>query len=500
MAKFSDLHDDIVGYILEELTEDVVEDAELWSSSLYLLAICRQWRALARPIVYSTGFIGKYDEEDSSEPAPIFSNMELVHITASAGYIKSLAIVHGDSCSAWNMLSKIVDTLLYFREPLPNVKTVSVHSSISDYLSSDYTLAEAETAAVEDAVNVFTRHIPGTTQLSIVCDRVHLAVHRFITALFYAYESSLDAFIYNGVPFEGDTRCIFQLHSLFLKFTAPALQPIQIDPKMLTTLSLNSFGLNALWNSFSAASSSNSANVEQPDGLPALHNDLGALSLSEQAVKQSAASLFPNLTWLILDSPNDNLTVLKHLVRPPLRRLEMMWTLVDMRNSDITLGFLKKFVIYYSIRTFDNSQIDILPLFAKINALLARAAKVPFVRLMLTGATELLPWHEARWPCLTCLELYGLNTTIDFVFKLLLMLCELKQLKINSLQMPNNEQRTSHNYLRNLRDSLGQPSSAKLEWFTLITRPSFDVDYLDATTKLLKWYLPQLKYVLIPSE
>ncbi|KAJ2315714.1 hypothetical protein IWW54_000083 [Coemansia sp. RSA 2705] len=215
MAKFSDLHDDIVGYILEELTEDVVEDAELWSSSLYL-------------------------------------------------------------------------------EPLPNVKTVSVHSSISDYLSSDYTLAEAETAAVEDAVNVFTRHIPGTTQLSIVCDRVHLAVHRFITALFYAYESSLDAFIYN--------------------------------------------------------------------------------------------------------------------------------------------------------------------------------------------------------------ELYGLNTTIDFVFKLLLMLCELKQLKINSLQMPNNEQRTSHNYLRNLRDSLGQPSSAKLEWFTLITRPSFDVDYLDATTKLLKWYLPQLKYVLIPSE
>ncbi|KAJ2501215.1 hypothetical protein GGH96_002136 [Coemansia sp. RSA 1972] len=188
--------------------------------------------------------------------------------------------------------------------------------------------------------------------------------------------------------------------------------------------------------------------------------------------------------------------LLMRMLRPPLKCLEISWWLFDFKRLNILdLQFLDTLKIWHNL----NSDSNDMNFFDTTNSIFSMAKGVRLVQLSLYSVAESIQWKRAQWPHLTRLHL-DLTTTLHYLFNIVSMFTELRELKIGRLRMPTKEECADPDtYLPSLKLKM-KPSVSKIKHLLIEFRPQFSPEYTNKVVTTLRWYMPKLVLVSIPGD
>ncbi|KAJ2547123.1 hypothetical protein IWW35_004744, partial [Coemansia sp. RSA 1878] len=234
------------------------------------------------------------------------------------------------------------------------------------------------------------------------------------------------------------------------------------------------------------------------------HLTLACTGLSAQLISTGAAHnihsiptpSFPRITRLTLSGICIEQSLLERMLRPPLKCLEISWWLFDFKRLNILdLRFLDTLKIWHNL----NSDSNYINFFDTTNSIFSMAKGVRLVQLSLYTVPESIQWKHAQWSHLTRLHL-DLTTTLYYLFNMVPMFTGLWELKIGRLRMPTEEECADPDtYLPDLKLKM-RPSASKIKNLLIEFRPQFSPEYTNKVVAMLRWYMPMLVLVSIPSD
>ncbi|KAJ2525719.1 hypothetical protein GGH20_003836 [Coemansia sp. RSA 1937] len=234
------------------------------------------------------------------------------------------------------------------------------------------------------------------------------------------------------------------------------------------------------------------------------HLTLACTGLGAQLISTGAAHnihpiptpSFPRITRLTLSGICIEQSLLERMLRPPLKCLEISWWLFDFKRLNILdLRFLDTLKIWHNL----NSDSNDINFFDTTNSIFSMAKGVRLVQLSLYTVPESIQWKHAQWSHLTRLHL-DLTTTLYYLFNMVPMFTGLWELKIGRLRMPTEEECADPDtYLPDLKLKM-RPSASKIKNLLIEFRPQFSPEYTNKVVAMLRWYMPMLVLVSIPSD
>ncbi|KAJ2162197.1 hypothetical protein GGF46_000814 [Coemansia sp. RSA 552] len=135
----NELPEDILVQVVKCAAYTYIHMAGDWQASLVLLSVCRQWRQLARPLIYGGMYIHYQDGDISSratdetdmveavaDPPLLLTNADLIAATGSASYVKYVDAYVYCHESPFDGLDMILDTLCGIQPCWPSVNKLAV--------------------------------------------------------------------------------------------------------------------------------------------------------------------------------------------------------------------------------------------------------------------------------------------------------------------------------------------------------------------------------------
>ncbi|KAJ2303664.1 hypothetical protein IWW55_002814 [Coemansia sp. RSA 2706] len=151
--ELNELPEDIIIQILKHVGFMYIHELGLWDASLVLLAVCRKWRCLAAPLIYSGVYIHYSENNDtlaSSEPksAVLRTSIDLVAATNNTSLVKYIDVNIECAIFPFRGLEKVIETLKAVAPTWPSVNKLVINLEYM-YGIQDNTMLDA--AALENA-------------------------------------------------------------------------------------------------------------------------------------------------------------------------------------------------------------------------------------------------------------------------------------------------------------------------------------------------------------
>ncbi|KAJ2716753.1 hypothetical protein H4R19_000461 [Coemansia spiralis] len=255
---FDDVPDDIVVAALARATRHPEERFMHFGRSLSLLAVCRRWRRLALPIVYSRVTF-EYDDmpESASEDTDanglrIVSNLDLAVSAGCTGLVREVW------CTAFHMddalpgLETIVSRMKRAAARWARVDTLWVISHSDSHGTSNDDNPDAVTQSIAEGL---IEMLPGVRRLKTDCDSGDVAIGGVSALLVNGYAAQLCS--YNGRLASLALGCVFkQLERATVSFgSGTGVRPPVIDTGRLQHLELEGVPLACSWGAFAGSDS-----------------------------------------------------------------------------------------------------------------------------------------------------------------------------------------------------------------------------------------------------
>ncbi|KAJ1726460.1 hypothetical protein LPJ61_005172 [Coemansia biformis] len=375
-----DLPEDILICIIKATAHAYIHEAGRWGSSLTLLAVCRTWRQLGRPLIYGGLYVHYSDSDvgirttdddvviDGPASGRLMTNADLVAAVGAVDHVKYIDIAISCIAEPLQALGHALDVLegVSHRWPAARKVALDIHHAEGDQGSHGIGGARCE-ASIQQTASRFASLLPSVRRL--IFDGHPLLVTKTLYGrLASAYASqlqSLDSKLTMVLP---DGQALVNLSVLSIDFGSgrSCLIP-RVATDALGSLSLSGIPDYDVWLSF----------ADGPHATEAVFANLKHLSISygfgvfdgaESARPSHIKLAFPRLKSLTIKNVYSHCPVIAHGVFP------LQLDLLDAECSSAIFGLLGR-VRFRAIRKTvisaicdDATLLGVLPEISRIAA------------------------------------------------------------------------------------------------------------------------------------
>ncbi|KAJ2800879.1 hypothetical protein H4R20_003898, partial [Coemansia guatemalensis] len=263
--QLNSLPDDVLVDIIKKVARAYIFEMGQWNSSLVLLSVCRRWRQLAMPVIYSGVYIHRGTRTASQNPVDaadaaeepcddkLYTNIELVSSAAATHMVKYVDIDFKSPDSPLDNLNKVLDLMRTASQAWPLVfKVVLELKGIPDSAtrgSADVSSAFLE--SISKAVDRFTSLMPAVRRLVITGQSLNTVAATLYGQLAKAYSNQLNSFESSHFLRSLDEQPFNQLTvlSIDLENNAGCQMPM-VHAECLRSLTLLGISDHDIWLSF----------------------------------------------------------------------------------------------------------------------------------------------------------------------------------------------------------------------------------------------------------
>ncbi|KAJ2307067.1 hypothetical protein IWW55_001152 [Coemansia sp. RSA 2706] len=503
MSTFDLLTDDVIRCILQLQTKNATKCLSGWKSALPALAMCRRWRALAIPLVYSAIIIGDgpqieqtYMPIDRCSIAALDSqnqktNMRLLVDNGYIGSAKELVVSLTPDFHPIKVLSYLSDSLCQDNHDWSNIRTFKL--TFCTTVFSYELLAMNEENDKQLAVQIAHNLASKVNRVQIFAARSMLdddLLTAFTEVLGRRYFGELRDIYWMTHGTLGPECTTTQLTSCLLRHANDEHGLPLICPQKLKYLRIVPF-LNAFsWLCFHFDKTSDDIVFENLRTLDLEDRRFGIrvpnsppLSLENGKVPNIA---FPRLNRLVFKSVTLTPEITRLFVASPLKSVAydgLPSNILELRGLNISRLDMLSVRIWYG---FTVSPPDF---YACTNELFQETNSAKYTLLAVTIEETIIDAAQAYWPCLTHLDLcneYLPNLALDLIPRA----PNIVYLAVRAFKAGEHEtEEKVQEYFDGLSQRYSQPLNSKITYVSLVFArgrlPLFDTLAIDLFTRCL---------------
>ncbi|KAJ2817435.1 hypothetical protein IWW50_006170 [Coemansia erecta] len=512
MASIDSLPYDLIDIILRQVivTRNIRTPGD-WSLLLRFLAICPSWRAVAKYHICDIGIIEISQDfqvvsllsnsDDVVRGAIPFTNLRLIEQSGAQTAVRRLVIYdrreEGNSSPVLNLIAISLS--------LGENPGIAVLRRWYDAMNTRQRIKEGLRleccAATEQIVSAITNTFPYVTSLRF---DVHCAVNtqkQLYAGLLGGYIQQLTAFESHIPELAPRLDDATKLTSLDLDVSGICNNRVQsIYPQMLKSLTLRFGALNLFWSVFHSSKTTDSVQFENLESL-SLHGSYSHTYIDEQTEQQNNRACpfkldLPKLAQLHIEDIYLSREEMKHLLKSPVEsvyyRGPASGAVQLCRQSS---GVPSDLVLDFKV---DSDVLQRRRFIQRTNELFSITRKCKSVYCSLDTSPEHFDYSQLNWTHITHLELQTENA-YDETIPAIASFPNLVYLSILRNTFSAGSECEEILWLKCIKDLLPEPAESKIEELVLIFPDFAPVQEFGDVLENLKWYLPKLKTIDIPS-